>query len=387
MSSKLVDLGEIAEFINGYAFKPTDWSNTGIKIIRIQNLTSGEKSFNRTSKSVPDKYLVKKGDILVSWSATLDVFEWSEEEDALLNQHIFLVKPFHDRISKKYFKYALGYSIAEMSNFTHGSTMKHIVRKDFLKHKIPLPTIEEQNRIVKVLDLAQSLIEKRKQAIAYLDNYIKAVFLDMFGDPVSNPKGWERSKLGDLVSEFRYGTNTISDTKQTDLKLPILRIPNIIGEKISYHDLKYSTVDDKEKEKIKLMEGDLLFVRSNGNPAYIGRCAVFEGHFECGYASYLIRVRLKNDENRVSPQLIRDVINFPTYRRLVLEKAKTTAGNYNINIESLKSLKIIVPPFKLQDSLISISKRTESLKQKMQAQLQELEDNFQVQLQRAFRGE
>ena len=93
-------LGDIADFINGHAFKPTDWNGKGKKIIRIQNLTDNKKPYNMTDKEVDKKYVVKNGDLLVSWSATLDVFSW-EGEDALLNQHIFKVVPKYDLVNKK----------------------------------------------------------------------------------------------------------------------------------------------------------------------------------------------------------------------------------------------------------------------------------------------
>lgn len=355
MSPKLVALGEIAEFVNGYAFKPTDWSNTGFKIIRIQNLTSGEKSFNRTSKSVPDKYLVKKGDILVSWSATLDVFEWSEEEDALLNQHIFLVKPFHDRISKKYFKYALGYSIAEMSNFTHGSTMKHIVRKDFLKHKIPLPTIEEQHRIVKILDLAQSLIEKRKQAIAYLDDYIKAVFLDMFGDPVSNSKGWERVKFTDVLVLSR------------GFDLP--RQDRVAG---SYPLVASNGIVDRISE-FKINAPGIVTGRSGtlGSVQFIE-----EDYWPLNTTLYSQKL---NGNNPVYLKFFLEFFDLKRFTR--------GAGVPTLNRNLFHSELIQKVPLDLQNKFEAIYRTNISLKQKMQSQRKELEDNFQVQLQRAFRGE
>lgn len=136
MSWPLAKLGDIAEFVNGFAFKPSHWEESGKKIIRIQNLTDAAKPYNRTSLEVPEKYIVRAGDILVSWSATLDVFEWSDEE-ALLNQHIFKVVPNYALVDKAYFKFAIKNAIESMLQFTRGSTMKHINRGDFLSTEIP----------------------------------------------------------------------------------------------------------------------------------------------------------------------------------------------------------------------------------------------------------
>lgn len=146
-------LGDLAEYLNGAAFKPTDWVNEGMPIIRIQNLTDPTKPMNLTTRIVPENLLVKDGDILVSWSATLDAFIW-DREDAWLNQHIFRVLP-HEKIVEKYFLFfLLKREIANLigTEHLHGSTMKHINRGPFLSHEVALPPLNEQRRIVDKLD-------------------------------------------------------------------------------------------------------------------------------------------------------------------------------------------------------------------------------------------
>ena len=141
-------LGEIATYINGFPFKPSDWKDNGKPIIRIQNLTNPQSVFNRCPRmDIPEKYFVSSGDILISWSATLGVFEWALE-DALLNQHIFKVVFDKLAINKHYFRYAIMTSISEMSRQTNGATMKHIRKGDFDNIRIPYPPISEQQSIV-----------------------------------------------------------------------------------------------------------------------------------------------------------------------------------------------------------------------------------------------
>ncbi|MFN9669784.1 MAG: restriction endonuclease subunit S [Pseudanabaena sp.] len=146
-------LGDLAEYLNVSAFKPTDWVNEGMPIIRIQNLTDPTKPMNLTTRIVPENLLVKDGDILVSWSATLDAFIW-DRGDAWLNQHIFRVLP-HEKIVEKYFLFfLLKREIANLigTEHLHGSTMKHINRGPFLSHEVALPPLNEQRRIVDKLD-------------------------------------------------------------------------------------------------------------------------------------------------------------------------------------------------------------------------------------------
>ena len=203
MNYKLSPIMNVANFINGYPFKPTEWQTTGYKIIRIQNLTDTNKTYNYTSIKVPKKYIVKKGNILVSWSATIDVFEW-DDDDAYLNQHIFKVEFDEKKVNKTYFKLALRKTINDLIKFAHGSTMKHIVKGDFDNHKIPLPPIDDQVRIAAILTRAEKLIVKRKESIKALDELLKSSFLDMFGDPVSNEKGWEKKQI-DEIADTRLG--------------------------------------------------------------------------------------------------------------------------------------------------------------------------------------
>ncbi len=204
-------LGEVAEYINGIAFKPTDWTSKGRRIVRIQNLTDKTKPYNRTERVVEKKYEINKGDILVSWSASLGVFTWEDEEQSLLNQHIFKVVPNENVVDKKYLLHALNNALDDMEQHLHGATMKHINRGEFLSTQIYFPPLEEQNHIAAILDKADAIRHKRQQAIDLTDQLLRSVFLEMFGDPVTNPKGLTTAYLNE-VGEIVTG-NTPSRKK------------------------------------------------------------------------------------------------------------------------------------------------------------------------------
>ena len=174
-----VELGSVAQFINGAAFKPEDWGDEGLPIIRIQNLTDGEKPFNRTYRKVDEKLVVKKGDILVSWSATLGVYEWKKDEDGLLNQHIFRVLPNEKLIYKRYLRYVLEDALSEMNKHLHGATMKHINRGEFLATEIPLPDIERQKYIAMIMDKTVILQQHHKEAISKLEEFKSSKWHDL----------------------------------------------------------------------------------------------------------------------------------------------------------------------------------------------------------------
>jgi len=375
----------------------------GVKILRTTNFTNlGVIDFKDIvlRKIEPKKIEQKKlltGDVIIEKSGgsptqpvgRVVYFENPDDSIYLCNNFTTVLRPNKDKVYPKFLFYVLFYNHLTKRTLRYQNKTTGIINlqlEKYLLSEISLPSLDDQIRIAAVLTRAEKLIAKRKESIKSLDEFLKSTFLEMFGDPVRNEKGWDVVELGSLSNEFKYGTNMISDDKNSDEKMPILRIPNVVGERISYTDLKYSMIDNDEKEKIRLKIGDLLFVRTNGNPAYIGRCAVFNDSIECGYASYLIRVRLK-DNSTVSSHFVRDVISFPTYRHLVIDKAKTTAGNYNINTESLKSLKIYQPPVALQNKFAAIVEKVEAMKVKYNESLVEMEKLYGGLSQRAFRGE
>ena len=142
------------------------------------------------------KYLVPPGTLLVSWSASLGVFEWREPDTALLNQHIFKVVPHNDKVVQNYLKHILEGALIDMEKYHRGSTMKHVNRGEFLGIKIPLPPIVQQKRIAAILDQADALRRLRKRATDRLRSLEQAIFQEMFGDPNFNSKSWPLKSFG-----------------------------------------------------------------------------------------------------------------------------------------------------------------------------------------------
>ena len=151
----VLKVGNVAEYINGRAFKPEEWEQTGLPIIRIQNLNDPNAYYNCTKNEYEEKYLIKKGDLLFAWAASLGTYIW-KGEDAWLNQHIFKVIPY-PFMDKKYLYYAFHAMITEFYRKSHGSGMIHITRKQFEEITLWLPPLTEQYRIVQYL---QQVFEK-----------------------------------------------------------------------------------------------------------------------------------------------------------------------------------------------------------------------------------
>lgn len=196
----MAKLGDIATYINGYAFKPQDWSDEGIPIIRIQDLTGNSYQANRYNGEYASKYEVNDGDVLISWSASLGVYIWHGEK-AVLNQHIFKVVFDKERISKDFFVHQVGLILENAASDAHGATMKHLTKPVFDALPFYLPPYEKQCEIAEVLDKVTSLISLRKQQLAKLDELVKARFVEMFGDPINNPMKWIISKIEDITAQ------------------------------------------------------------------------------------------------------------------------------------------------------------------------------------------
>lgn len=382
MSYKLVELGKIANFINGYAFKPSQWEVEGKPIIRIQNLTDNDKPFNYSTMDVPEKYYVSSGDLLVSWSATLDVFEW-EREDALLNQHIFKVVPNYQKIDKGYLQYALKEAIQSMMQFTRGSTMKHVNRGDFLGTKIPLPPLPVQKQIAAVLEKADTLRQQCQQMEQELNALAQSVFLDMFGDPITNPKGFDLFPLGELsnVQIGPFGTMLHKSDYITG-GIPLINPTHIVKSQISpsfeltITESKYSSLP-----QYHLFDGDIIM----GRRGEMGRCAIVEGKsvgYFCGTGSLYIRP----NQQKIRSRFLNDLLSSGPIKKW-FEEQSLGATMPNLNKGIVNKLLVPLPKLEMQiryeNILANISNRLENHRDLKGV----VDSNFNSLMQRVFKGE
>ena len=227
-------LGDIATYINGFAFKPEDRGTVGLPIIRIQDLTGNAYDLGFYAGNYPERIEINDGDVLISWSASLGVYVWDKGK-ALLNQHIFKVVFDKCEVNREYFVYAVRYKLKEMELKTHGATMKHIVKKDFDNTLIPFPTLEEQENIANLLDKISTIILVRQQQLQKLDELVKARFFEMFGDPLLDDGRYCKAPLGCLAQVG--SSKRIFEKEYVSEGIPFYRTKEIVelsnGNKIS----------------------------------------------------------------------------------------------------------------------------------------------------------
>ena len=247
---------------------------------------------------------------------------------------------------------------------------------------VPLPPLSEQRRIVEILDQADHLRRLRTEANTKAARILPALFLKMFGDPATNPMEWPQVPLAEISIEMKYGTSTRCHVGGDGI--PVLRIPNVVSGAIDLGDVKFAHLQEKDFEKLRLGSGDLLFVRTNGNPEYVGRCAVFDipGHY--AFASYLIRTSL--DGSRVEPGYVAAFLATPMGRSALTPFIRTTAGQSNISTAGLKQVSIPLPPIELQREFCGQVAKVQRVAQANSESSDRLASVFRVLLSRAFSG-
>ena len=380
------NISSVANFINGFPFKPEDWVADGYPIVRIQNLTDSSKPFNRTMKDVPRKYLVQKGDILVSWSATIDVFEW-DREDSFLNQHIFKVEFNPLRIDKSYFKLALRKTIRDLTKYAHGSTMKHVVKGDFDSHPIPLPPLDDQIRIAYLLSKVEGLIAQRKLHLQQLDDLLKSVFLEMFGDPVRNEKGWVIDRIGRSIhvqGGFAFKSKDIASSGS----IKLVKIANVHFEDLTWDDVSYvpdSFID--VYKKFALQEGDLLIALTRPvikSLNVVKTATVRNEDLPCLLNQRVARFLI--DQQQINRRFFLQYCYTEFFRNTV-EGLCPPGLQPNVSTNQIEDIPFFYPPIGIQNEFAAIAVKVEGIKSRYQQSLTDLETLYGALSQQAFKGE
>ena len=369
-------LGEVATFINGYPFKPSDWKDSGRKIIRIQNLNNPNAVYNFYDGSIDPKYLVSNGDVLISWSGSLGVFEWTEDE-AILNQHIFKVVFNKEYINKKFFQYVVASRINEMKSKVHGVTMQHITKKEFDIILIPVPPIGEQERIVAELDLLSGIIEKKKEQLKAYDQLAQSIFYTMFGD--ISDTAFPIKCLNDVCEFIKDGTHqtpTYTDDKENGVKF--LSAKDVVGGTINWDNIKYIPIDlHKELHKrIAPQRNDILLCK-NGTT---GICAIVETDeiFDIYVSLALLRPRKPN-----CPKYLLYAINNPLTKEQFNRSLKGV-GVPNLHLGEIKKARIIYPPLSLQQEFAEKVEAIERQKALVQESIEETQTMFDYTMDKYF---
>lgn len=386
MSWPLVKFGDICKLQNGAAFKPSDWSNKGLPIVRIQNLNNENKPFNYTEKFVPDRFHIDSGDLLFSWSGTpgtsFGAFFWHRGK-AYLNQHIFKVTVNDDKIFAPYLRSAINSKLDEIIFAAHGGVgLKHITKGKLEAIQIPLPPLAEQKRIAAILDKADAIRRKRKEAIQLTDTLLKSVFLDMFGDPVTNPKGWQSGTLEDYVNlNDRINYGVVQPGKDFLGGVPLIRSGDIGKSNLNSNNLKQIDPKIEVSYKRSRIVGDEILISCVGTIG--GVALVNETHAGYNIARQVIRIRCGEKLNRV---FAAHMISSPMIQNYFDRETRTVAQP-TLNVLQVKKTPILIPPMEMQLNFLNATKQISKININLEKTLASIAQISASLTQCAFRGE
>jgi type I restriction enzyme S subunit len=380
-------LGDVADYINGRAFKPKEWKEKGLPIVRIQNLNDENAEYHYSDVMHEEKYLLRNGDLLFAWAASLGTYIWNNG-DAWLNQHIFKVIP-KENVSKKYLYYALTSIIKELYAKSHGSGMVHVTKDKFINTEIPLPPLSTQHAIVSRIESLFSELDKGVEHLRTAQQQLKAYRQAVLNHWLNNDDGkWKMAKLGDVAEKIfdgPFGTHLKSDDYVSS-GIRVVRLENI---KAGYFDdSKQSFVTPEKYEIIKrhtVYPTDLImstFISEEVKVCQMPKHIEFAvNKADC------IGIRLK-------PLANNDFIKYYLSLRSVyhqLEIQVHGATRPRVNTTQIKSIEINLPPLSDQQRIVaeieSRLSQAEAAEARIAEALQKTEALRQSILKKAFSGE
>ena len=382
-------LGEVCDIINGFAFKSNLFTDEGEYILRISNIQNGYidltdiAHFNKTDypKVNLEKYAVLEDDIVVALSgATTGKFGINKTGQKLyLNQRVAICRENTSKLNHLYLLFYLRMQAKSFLESAEGVAQPNLSTELMKQIPIPVPPLPVQEQIVAKLDLLSSITEKKREQLKELDALAQSIFYDMFGDPITNEKGWEVKKLGEVCESVSYGTSN-SSTENGEYKY--LRMNNITySGHIDITDIKYIDVSDDEYEKYVVRKGDILFNRTNSKDL-VGKTALFNFEEEMIIAGYIIRVRVNQDS--IIPTFVVKWLNTPLMKSYFKNICKGAVNQSNINSKELKNIPISIPPLPLQHQFATKIEAIEKQKELIKQSISETETLFNERMQEHF---
>ena len=268
-----------------------------------------------------------------------------------------------------------------------GATIPH-VRRDILEElQIPLPPINEQKRIATILDKADAIRQKRRESLRLADEFLRATFLDMFGDPVTNPKGWEKVFLRDAILDIISGWSIKGESrKKRRGELGILKVSAVTSGYFKPQEHKTISEPPTGRNLIHPEKDDLLFSRANTRELVAATCIVNQNYPDLLLPDKLWKLIF--NEDLIDPYFFHAALSNNRLRSELTKTATGTSGSMlNVSMEKLRNLLIPAPPITIQRKFREIYSRIEATKNESNHSLSYAENLFNSLTQRAFKGE
>jgi type I restriction enzyme S subunit len=274
--------------------------------------------------------------------------------------------------------------VADMVKKATGASYPAVSDRIVLDSEVPAPPLAQQRRIADILDKADAIRRKRKEAIALTEELLRSAFLEMFGDPVTNPKGWPVKPLGELADAASGVTKGKRYDGQTMVTLPYMRVANVQDGHLVLDEIKTITVSEEDGRRYQLRVGDVLLTEG-GDPDKLGRGTVWRGEIaNCIHQNHIFRVRPSSE---VRSEYLSAMIGSERGKRYFLRAAKQTTGIATINMTQLKAFPVLLPPVALQAEYGAFIERAAAARGTFQRRGDMVDDLFNSLVARAFSGE
>lgn len=370
---------------------------TGINFIKVESLSEhGQFIASKLAHISEDchealkRSQIKEGDILFSIAGALGrtAVVPADIVPANTNQALSIIRLKDDApIHRPFLVYALssGMLIEQIEKARGGVAQQNLSLAQVKAFNIPLPPIQEQQRIVAVLDEAfEGLARARAHAEANLQNARELFALAFEHELLKHKDTSTKTTIGEVCTGFEYGTSAKS---QTEGKMPVLRMGNLQSGEIDWGDLVY-TDSDVDIEKLKLNDGDVLFNRTN-SLEHVGKTAIYRGDMPAIFAGYLIRVH--HDRRTLLPEFLNMFLNSKSAREYGRSISGKSVNQANISASKLKTYPIILPSVEVQEEIVERMERLrgplKDLESSYEVKIQDTDDLRKSLLQKAFAGE
>ena len=288
------------------------------------------------------------------------------------------------KIYPEFLYFYLVYNKANLVSIASSSTVPIINQERLGTIEIPLPPLSEQKRIAAIAQKADRLRRSRRYALQLSDTYLRSVFLEMFGDPLTNPKEWKIQALGDLLSIPPH-IGTITPAQESGNQLCV-RVGEVGEWYVDLNSCKYVSLSGHALKRFSLLPGDIVLARAIGSESHLGKLSIVgQSKLPVVFDSHLMRLRL--DKSVICPEFFVVWMQTPGGRARFMQQARRTAIQFNINGEQIAAIAIPLPSPPLQEKFAQIAQKFDRLRTQQREADRQAEHLFQTILHRAFRGE
>lgn len=367
----------------------------GQPVLRMNNLTyegrfdTDDLKWVELPEGEREKLSLCRGDLLFNRTNSRELVGktgvWDGPDGFTFAGYLIRLRLRKDRVLPAWVSAFMNSSVGKATLFHMAKpsiNMANISATDILRLRVPVAPVEHQRQVISQLDKADAIRRKRKEAIALIDELLRSAFLEMFGDPVTNPKGWPVRSVDDLCETKQYGTAEKANERRDGL--PVLRMNNLTysGE-VDLTDLKWVPLGERERAKLDLRDGDVLFNRVN-SLELVGKTAVWHHGDGYTFAGYLIRLRFGG---AALGDYVSAAMNMPSMKRTLMGIAKPSINMANISGSDLARVNVPVPPIHVQRKYRDFRRRLHDWRGVLNGYAAEAEDLFNTLVARAFSGE